>query len=164
MGGTVALMTAARRPDLVGKVMVVDMTPQPAGFVGQSAAGVRGLADTLQALTATPNGRRLVESAMEMFGGPQPKDRRSDTDVVARATHELAVTDLTPELKRIAAPLTVLYAAPNPEQRSLVRDRYEAAYRGKADSKLVRVDASGHMIMLDQPARFRTELKQFLAR
>ena len=162
MGGTVALMVASRRPDLVGKVMVIDMTPQPAGFVGQNAAGVRGLADTLQALTATPNGRRLVESAIEMFGGPQPMDRRSDTDVVARATHELAVTDLTPELKRIAAPLTVVYAVPNPDQRTLVGDRYEAAYRAKADAKLVRVDGSGHMIMFDQPSRFRAELKRFL--
>jgi pimeloyl-ACP methyl ester carboxylesterase len=97
-----------------------------------------------------------------MFGGPQPMDRRSDTDVVARATHELAVTDLTPELKRIAAPLTVVYAVPNPDQRTLVGDRYEAAYRAKADAKLVRVDGSGHMIMFDQPSRFRAELKRFL--
>jgi pimeloyl-ACP methyl ester carboxylesterase len=162
MGGTVALMVAARRPELVGKVMVVDMTPQPAGFVGQSAAGVRGLADTLQALSATPNGRRLVESAMEMFGGPQPRDRRSDTDVVARATHELAVTDLTAELKRIKAPLKVAYAVPTADQRALLRDRYEAAYRAKADATLVRFDGSGHMIMIDQPAKFRAELKSFL--
>ncbi len=164
MGGTVALMVAARRPDLVGKVMVVDMTPQPAGFVGQSAAGVRGLADALQALTATPNGRRLVENAMEMFGGPQPRDRRSDTGVVARATHELAVTDLTAELARMEAPLTVIYAVPAPDQRPILQDRYQAAYRAKPDARLVRVDGSGHMIMFDQPAKFRAELKAFLTR
>ena len=163
MGGTVALMVAARRPDLLGRVMVVDMPPQPAGFVGQSAAGMRGLAHTLQALTATPSGQRLIESAMEMFGGPQPRDHRSDTGVVARATHELAVTDLTPELARIKAPLTVVYAVPNAEQRPLLQDRYMAGYRGKADTRLVRVDGSGHMIMFDQPAKFRAELKRFLA-
>jgi pimeloyl-ACP methyl ester carboxylesterase len=163
MGGTVALMLAARRPELVGKVMVVDMTPQPAGFVGSSAAGVRGLADALQALTATPNGRRLVESAVEMFGGPQPGDRRSDTDVVARATHELAVTDLTAELSRIKAPLTVMYAVPNAEQRAALKERYEAAYRAKRDARLVRIEGSGHMIMFDQPAKFRAELKSFLS-
>ena len=163
MGGTIATMVAARYPDRAGKVMVVDMTPQPAGFVGSSAAGVRGLADALQALTATPNGRRLVESAVEMFGGAQPGDRRSDTDVVARATHELAVTDLTAELGRIKAPLTVMYAVPNAEQRAALTARYEAAYRAKRDSRLVRIEGSGHMIMFDQPAKFRSELKSFLS-
>ena len=164
MGGTITLMLAARHPELVGKAMVVDMLPQPAGFVGSSAAGVRGLADALKGLTATPGGRRLVESAIEMFGGSQPTDRRSDTDVVARATHELAVTDLTSELPRIKAPLTVVYAAPDPETAATVSRRYAAGYRGKADAKLVRVDGSGHMIMDDEPARFRAVLKEFLTR
>lgn len=164
MGGTVALMVAARHPEAVGKAMVVDMTPQPAGFVGSTASNVRALADTLQGLTATPGGRRLVESAMEMFVGVQPADRRSDTDVVARATHELAVTDLTDDLRRIQAPLTVVYAVPSPEQRPALQASYQSAYRQKRDARLVRVDGSGHMIMLDQPAKFRSELKAFLSR
>lgn len=164
MGGTVALMTASRYPARVGKVMVVDMTPQPAGFVGASASGVRQLADILADVTATPSGRRLVESVMERFGGAQPPDRRSDTDVIARATHELAVTDLTDDLPRITAPLTVVYASPDAEQRSYFASRYEAAYRAKRDVRLVRVEPSSHMIMFDQPSRFRSELKQFLAK
>ena len=164
MGGTIALMVAARHPDVIGKAMVVDMLPQPAGFVGSSAAGVRGLADALKGLTATPNGRRLVESAIQMFGGAEPGDRRSDTDVVARATHELAVTDLTPELPRIKAPLTIVYAAPDPQTAASVAHRYAAGYRAKADTKLVRIDGSGHMIMHDQPTRFRAALKEFLSR
>jgi N-formylmaleamate deformylase len=155
MGGTVALMVAARHPDLVGKAMVVDMLPQPAGFVG--------LADALRGLTATPGGRRLVESAIGMFGGTQPVDRRSDPDVVARATHELALTDLTPELPKIKAPLTVVYAAPDAETAASITRNYVASYRAKGDAKLIRVDGSGHMIMDDQPARFRSVLKEFLA-
>lgn len=162
MGGTVALMTASRYPERVGKVMVVDMTPQPAGFVGSTASGARQLANALQGITATPGGRRLVESVMDMFGGTQPPDRRSDADVVARATHELAVTDLTPDLSRIKVPLTVVYAVPNPEQRSTLQSIYTSAYRSKRDAKLVRVDGSGHMIMFDQPARLTAEMKAFL--
>lgn len=162
MGGTVALMVAARRPELVGKAMVVDMLPQPAGFVGSSAAGVRGLADALRGLSQTPGGKRLIEGAIEAFGGARPLDKRSDTDVVARATHELAVTDLGAELGRIRAPLTVLYAIPDPERRAALTASYGGAYRAKAGARLVRVDDSGHMIMWDQPARFRTELKRFL--
>jgi N-formylmaleamate deformylase len=162
MGGTIALMVAARHPSQVGKVMVVDMLPQPAGFVGSSATGVRGLADALRGLTATPGGRRLVESAIQMFGGAQPVDRRSDPDVVARATHELALTDLTPELARIKAPLTVVYAAPDPETATATARNYAAGYRASSNVKLVRVDNSGHLIMHDQPRRFQAELKRFL--
>ncbi|MEA3053792.1 MAG: hypothetical protein QOG72_2695 [Sphingomonadales bacterium] len=160
MGGTVAMMVAARHPGLAGKVMVVDMLPQPAGILGGDAVGIRGLADGLRDLSSTPGGRRLVESAIRLFGNPESG---ADPDVTARATHELALTDLTPELPRIAAPLTVLYASLDPSRRAADDSRYRRAYRGKPGAKLVRIDGSGHMIMYDQPARFRTELKAFLA-
>jgi N-formylmaleamate deformylase len=160
MGGTVAMMVAARHPSLVGKVMVVDMLPQPAGIIGGDAVGIRGLADSLRDLSATPGGRRLVESAIRLFGNPESG---ADPDVTARATHELALTDLTPELPRITAPLTVVYASLDPSRRIADDARYRAAYRGKRGAKLVRIDQSGHMIMYDQPARFRAELKAFLA-
>jgi N-formylmaleamate deformylase len=161
MGGTVAMMVAARHPSLPGKVMVVDMLPQPAGLLGGDAAGIRGLADSLRDLSATPGGKSLVESAIRLFGNPEGG---ADPDVTARATHELALTDLTGELPRIAAPLTVVYASLDPSRRAPDDARYRAAYRGKPGAKLVRIDNSGHMIMYDQPARFRTELKAFLAK
>ncbi|HEX8380581.1 MAG TPA: alpha/beta hydrolase [Allosphingosinicella sp.] len=160
MGGTVAMMVAARHPSLPGKVMVVDMLPQPAGILGGDAAGMRGLADSLRDLSASPGGRRLVESAIRLFGNPEGG---ADPDVTARATHELALTDLTRELPRIAAPLTVVYASLDPSRRAADDGRYRAAYSGKRGAKLVRIDDSGHMIMYDQPARFRSELKSFLA-
>lgn len=160
MGGTVAMMVAARHPGLPGKVMVVDMLPQPAGIIGGDAAGMRGLADSLRDLSASPGGRRLVESAIRLFGNPEGG---ADPDVTARATHELALTDLTVELPRIAAPLTVVYASLDPSRRAADDSRYRAAYARKRGARLVRIDNSGHMIMYDQPARFRAELRQFLA-
>lgn len=159
MGGTVAMMLAARHPGLAGKVMVVDMLPQPAGIIGGDAAGMRGLADSLRDLSASPGGRRLVESAIRLFGNPEGG---ADPDVTARATHELALTDLTPELPRIAAPLTIVYASLDPSRRASDDARYRAAYRGKRGARFVRVDNSGHMIMYDQPTKFRSELKAFL--
>ena len=161
MGGTVAMMVAARHSQRVGKVMVVDMLPQPAGIIGGSAQTMRGLADSLRDLSATPGGRRLVESAIRLFGNPESG---ADPDVVARATHELALTDLTPELPRIAAPLTVVYASLDPSRRAADDSRYRAAYAKKRGARLVRIDDSGHMVMYDQPVRFRAELKAFLAR
>lgn len=165
MGGTIATMLAARHPSKVGRAMVVDILPQPAGIIGSSAAGVRGLAESLRGLTATPRGRRLVESVMGMFGNDQA-DGRSDADVVARATHELAVTDLTPELRRILAPLTIVYATPrrtdtvDPAQVSRI---YRAAYSTARTARFVPVANSGHMIMYEQPRVFQAALKSFLA-
>ena len=160
MGGTVAMLVAARHPSLPGKVMVVDMLPQPAGILGGDAAGMRGLADSLRDLSASAGGRRLVESAIRLFGD---SEGGADPDVTARATHELALLDLTRELPRIAAPLTVVYASLDSSRRAVDDARYRSAYSGKRGAKLVRVDNSGHMIMYDQPARFRAELKSFLA-
>jgi N-formylmaleamate deformylase len=163
MGGALAMMVAARHPLRVGKVMVVDMLPQPAGILGGSAGGLRGLADTLRDLSAAPGGRRLVESAIRLFGGSQSQDSRSDPDVVARATHELALLDLGPQLPRIQAPLTVVYASLDDSRRAAADRSYALGYAPRRGTKLVRIDNSGHMIMYDQPARFRAALKSFLA-
>lgn len=164
MGGTVAMMIGANAPSRVGKIMVVDMLPQPSGLLGGSAEGMRGLADGLRDLAATPGGRRLFESLIGGFGPPPgPGGGRSDGDVVARAMHELATTDLTADLPRIRAPMTVIYAAPDARARARVDRDYSLAYAGKAGARLVRVDDSGHMVMQDQPARFAAELRRFLA-
>ena len=163
MGGTLALMLAARHPDEVGKVMVVDMLPQPAELLGASASGIRGLADTLSNLSGTAFGRSLIESAIRAFGNDRIDNLKSDPDVVARAAHELALTDLRPELPRIKTPLTILYASPDPSLAATADSVYREAYAGDPAAHLVRIDGSGHMIMADQPRRFEEELRKFLA-
>jgi pimeloyl-ACP methyl ester carboxylesterase len=74
-------------------------------------------------------------------------------------------TDLTPELRRIRAPLTIVYACParlsyacGPVSRAFTR-----AYAARPGTRLARIDRSGHSIMLDQPAAFQAELRAFLA-
>jgi pimeloyl-ACP methyl ester carboxylesterase len=164
MGGAVAILLAARHPSQAGKLMVVDMLPKPAAMFGSSPEGVRGLADSLAEMAAAPGGRELVASFMGMFGDSKTTGPASDPDVVARSLHELATMDLTPQLPRIGAPFTVLYAVADPRRRAEVERDYIAAYRLRRGANLVRVDNSGHMIMLDQPARFRAELAAFLRR
>lgn len=163
MGGTLAMMIGANAPLRAGRIMVVDMLPQPSGLLGANAEGMRGLADGLRDLAATPGGRRLFESLVSGFAPPEAADRRSDSDVVARAMHELATTDLTADLARIRAPLTVVYAAPDPRNQARIDSDYRTSYAAKADARLVRIDNSGHMVMQDQPARFAEELRRFLA-
>jgi pimeloyl-ACP methyl ester carboxylesterase len=162
MGGTLALMLAARHPQLVGRTMVVDMLPQPAELLGSSAASIRGLADILESVSGTGFGQSLIDSAVRMFGNDAPVNVKSDRDVVARAARELALTDLTPELPRIRAPLTVVYASPAPALAATADGVYGRAYADAA-ARLVRIDGSGHMVMADQPGRFADELKRFLA-
>lgn len=163
MGGTVAMMVAARHPARAGKVMVVDMLPQPAGLVGSSATGVRGLADALRGLGQSENGRRVIQSAIRIFGNSEAEASNSDPDVVARATHELALTDLTPELPKLQVPMTVVYASIDETRRAATDRNYAGAYAAVKGAKLVRIDDSGHMIMYEQPTRFRAALKSFLA-
>ena len=163
MGGSLAMMLAARRPELVDRVMVVDMLPQPAGLLGSSPERIRGFADRMREVAATPGGRRLVESLIGSFG-TNGSGGTSDPDVVGRAMHELSSLDLTPELPRIRAPLTIVYASPAERSRARYEAAYTSAYAGARSAELVRIDGSGHMIMYDQPARLHQAIRAFLSR
>jgi len=139
--------------------MVVDMLPQPAGLFGGSARDAAPLADFM----ATPGGSRLFASLMAVFSPPEVA-RGSDPAVVGRATRDLATTDLSGRLARIRAPFTVVYASPDRLASQAVDDSFERAYASARHVRLVRIDGSGHMVMLDQPARFRAALRDFLGR
>lgn len=165
MGGTLAMMLADRYPARVGKAMVVDMLPAPAGLFGINPTGAAPLFEGIRAfLTSSASGRRMLESMMASYGGGRAAD--SDPDVVAQVTHELANTDLTPRLGGIKVPLTVVYATPRAREGfdpAEVSRSYRSAYAGASGAKLVRIGDSGHMIMADQPARFQAAMKAFLA-
>ncbi len=164
MGGTLAMLIALRRPELVGRIMVVDMLPQPAGLFGGSASGWAPFAASLGAMMGTPGGRQLFANIMGAFSPPNGGARGSDPHVVGRVTQELVATDLGPRLARLRTPMTVLYASPDPRARAGIDRQFTSAYANARTARLVRVDGSGHMIMLDQPARFQRELRGFLVR
>jgi pimeloyl-ACP methyl ester carboxylesterase len=176
MGGTIGLMVAARHPDAVGKLMVVDMVPFLGalfGPPGTTADSIKPMADGLLASmrSAEPEARRQraigTLNSMINTEAKRPaaiEDSLTSTpDVSARAYHELVVTDLRPELAAIKAPLTVLYVVPKgfmtPEK---IDAAYQAAYAPVKQARLKRIDDSAHFIMWDQPALFQTEVKQFL--
>jgi len=161
MGGTLAMMIGARHPNLAGRIMVVDILPQPAGLFGGSSADMGPLA---RSIMSSPSGRRLFGSLISAFSPPDASNRLSDSDVVARAMQDLAGMDLGPQLPRLRAPLTVVYAAPDPRGRAAVDRSFASAYAGARGARLVRIDGSGHMIMLDQPARFAAAMRSFLTR
>ena len=178
MGGTIALMTAAGHPERVGRVMVVDMLPWMGvmfGAPGSTPESVRPVADQIRAAMsgpATPQGdamqQQMIASMIKTEGlraGPIADSRASDRGVSARAFHELIVTDLRPELPRITAPVTVLYVNPpqSPLKDAQMEAGYRAAYAGLKRVQLKRIPDSWHFIMFDQPERFQSEVRSFLA-
>ncbi|HTU09297.1 MAG TPA: alpha/beta hydrolase [Allosphingosinicella sp.] len=164
MGGTLAMMLAADHPRLIGRVMVVDMLPAPAGLFGQTTADASSIARGIAGLTETESGRRLFSSFVGMFAPEGSSFRTSDPAVVGRAMNELAAIDLTGRLPEIRVPLTVAYASPHARAGAAMDRQFARAYAGARQARFVRIDNSGHMIMYDQPARLEQAIRDFLGR
>ncbi|MEZ6022395.1 MAG: alpha/beta hydrolase [Hyphomonadaceae bacterium] len=178
MGGTIGMMLAARHPDSVGKLMVVDMFPFMGAMFGGPAATPETLtpiADNIRAqMAAVPQGvvtpilRQTIES---MVGTEAARAqiiehaRQSNNVTTANAFRELIVTDLRPELANITMPFTTLYVIP--PQAPITPEQYAAfmvaSYANIPQANVVRIDDSRHFIMIDAHARFMQEVRAFLA-
>ncbi len=177
MGGTIAMMLAARHPDSVGKLMVVDMVPFMGLVFGNpnaTSASITPLADQIHAgmaggtreaynaqATTAINGMINTES---LRAGPIQDMLTSDQQTAANAYRELLVTDLRPELPHITAPTTILYIRFNYPgmTNEMVDGIYRGAFATLPSARLKRIDDSAHFIMLDQPAAFAAEVNAFL--
>ena len=177
MGGTIGMMLAARHPDSVGKLMVVDMIPFMGamfGGPGTTAESVVPMADQIYASMSSASAEEYQARAdaqivgmintESLRAGPLEDGRASDRAVASSAFRELVVTDLRPELGHITAPTTVLYVKFNdPRMTPEVVDAiYQASFASLPGATLTRIDDSAHFIMLDQPARFAAEVNAFL--
>ncbi|MEZ5960868.1 MAG: alpha/beta hydrolase [Hyphomonadaceae bacterium] len=177
MGGTIGMMLAARHPESVGKLMVVDMFPFMGNMFGGPTAtpdSVRPMADQIRAgMRMAPQGvvseqTRATINTMVRTEAARPEiiehARTSDIGVTANAFHELITTDLRPELTNITAPITVLYVIP--PQMPLTPEQYDgfmrASYASVPSARLVKIDESYHFIMIDQFDRFMSEVAEFL--
>lgn len=176
MGGEAALLLAARHPEAVGRVLVVDALPFFPLLLNPSATAdaMRPQAATMRAAleTASPAQFSAMQSAAATRlvktdaarGDVAAAAATSDKRVVARATEELLTTDLRAELPRIKAPLGVLYAH-DPRfgvTEAAVDALYKSAYAEAPAARLERIDDSFHFIMLDQPVAFAETVARFL--
>lgn len=177
MGGSIGMMLASRHPAALARLMVVDMVPYLGTlFAGPGAtpAKIEAVADMIATGTraATPEQRimRANDTIADMVNteamrADAVKDSvASDTEVSIRAFRELIVTNLIPELAKIAVPVTVLYVQPKsvpvpPEQFDAV---YKSTYASVKSLTLKRIPDSAHFIMWDQPKRFQAEVAAFL--
>ena len=166
MGGSIAMMIGARHPHAAGRIMVVDMLPSPSRPFGLSATAAKPLARVIgDEMQRADRLRRELKPFVARFGNADWLENRSDGSVVARSVEELMATDLTPELRRIRAPLTVVYACSARFSYACgqVGRVFAGAYAARPGTKLIRIDRSGHTIMWDQPAAFRSALRAFLS-
>ncbi|MBA2626903.1 MAG: alpha/beta hydrolase [Gemmatimonadales bacterium] len=173
MGGTIAMMVAARNPGLVGRVMVVDMVPSMGAMMGQPGATpetLRPVADQMRAQIL--NGNLLDQMVGSMARSEEHRRMlvayadSSDRLTVANAMHELILTDMRPEIARIDVPLTVVYVQ-RPDV-TVPPHQFDASmkemYRNAPNATMVRIDESNHYIQLDQPARFVAAVETFMRR
>ena len=177
MGGTIAMMLAARHPELVGRLMVVDMPPALGVMFtppGSTAEAVRQMADSMRAgiLAAAPGAGMFEQMVPTMTRVDSMKPmllagaRGSHRATTANAFHELIVTDLRPELPRITAPMTVLYVLPpnSPIPLAQYESAMRAAYAGAPSAQIVKIEDSYHFIQFDQPGRLIAELDALMRR
>lgn len=179
MGGTIGMMLAARHPDAVGRLMVVDMIPFMGAMFAQpgvdpTVAAITPMVEaiTAQAAVAADEAYRAQAAAavISMIKTESLRERplqdaaRSDRVTSQNAYKELLLTDLRPELARITAPVAVMYVAF--EFPGMTAEMTDGIYRGSfatlPSARLTRIDDSAHFIMLDQPTRFAAEVNAFL--
>lgn len=171
MGGLVGMMLAARHPDRVGRLMVVDALPFIGTLFGaKDVAGIISRSEQMRDMmlaaarmptpvTADPGGiwSNTAKGRIQVANWSAKTDARAS----AHAMHEVMTTDMRPELAKITAkPFTVLYATGAGPQATAI---WQREYAG-SPATLIAVPDSYHFIMLDQPARFAGEVKAFLSR
>jgi len=177
MGGTIGMMLAARYPEAVGRLMVVDMIPFMGvmlGGAGATSQSVAPIADQVAAsmADATPP-EYQARAAAAVTGmikteskraGPLQDTATTDQQIAARSMRELFVTDLRAELPKITAPTEVLYVKfADPMTNEITDGIYQASFASLPGVTLKRIDDSAHFIMLDQPAVFYTDLDAFVS-
>lgn len=177
MGGSWAMMIAARHPELAGRVMVIDMMPFLGAMFGQPGAtpdSVRPIAEQIRAGIAGGTGPARRQRTEQMIATmvrteaarPTIVDQSlaSDAGVSGQGMYDVITTDLRPDLPNIHVPLTVLYVLPSgaPLTPAQIDGYYRLAYAATPQAVLRRIPDSYHFIMIDQPALFQAALRTFL--
>ncbi len=178
MGGIVSMILARDHPDVVGRIMVVDVPSFFSVLINPFATEA-----TFAAFAEATRRQYMDKSASELEDDLLRTARRlvrskddlarvvewgmsSDQALTADVMAEVMTTDLRPDLGKIAAPTNVLYAFESsmPISNLAVDQLYASAYSGLKDCQLVRIDDARHYIMLDQPDRFHREVVAWMER
>lgn len=168
MGGFVAMRTAARRPDLVRSLILLETSADPEPV--DNVARYRQLTWVTRVL-----GPRIVRNKVApiMLGKSTLTDpaRRDDvarfTDIMSRRRDIWRAVNgvvdrggVHHELARIAAPTVVIVGDEDVATPPAKAERIAAAIAG---AKLVSIPRAGHSSTVEQPAAVTAAIEQFLA-
>jgi pimeloyl-ACP methyl ester carboxylesterase len=177
MGGSLAMRVATQNPDIVGKLMVVDMMP----FLGAMFAGPTATPQSVEPIAAQMR-RGMIDATPEVYRAQatgavtamvrnEEHRARAIADSVAsnqavsgQSMYDLVTTNLIPDLPRFTGPFTVLWVVPAgvPLTQEQLAMAYRAAYAGAPQAVVTHIPDSAHFIMWDNPTRFQSELRSFL--
>lgn len=179
LGGTLALMMAAQRPEAPARLVIVDALP----FVG----GLRGPGVTPEMARQNAQAMRQQMSALsdEQWAAAAPqaargmsRDAQRSTELVAwgrastrattiQAMGELWGGDFRPLLPQIQRPVLVLgaWAAYEPMGSTLESTRriFEAQYAGLPAKRIEMSERGYHFLMWDDPQWLQAQVRDFLA-
>lgn len=177
MGGASGLMLAQDRPDLVGRVMIVDSLPYFGALYGpdMTPERARPQAEQTARLTATLDDASFRASQEGLAQGmSRDADTRaamvewsmaSDRRALGLAMRDILTTDLRPGLAAMTTPVWAVYAADadGGAPAAMADAIWAREYAALPGVRLERVDGSRHFIMADQPQAFMALVREFLA-
>jgi len=176
MGGLSGLLLAQSHPDSVGRLMIVDALPFYSAMFGPTVTADQARPFAAQAsamiLSADEAAFRAqqVQTAAGLARDPAMRENivawsmATDRHAFAAAMTDVMTTDARPGLAAMTLPVTALYATdpdggPPP---AMAQALWEQEYAALPGVKMIRVDASRHFVMADQPARFDELVDDFL--
>lgn len=176
LGGLSGILLAQQHPELVGKLMTVDSLPFYSAMFGPSVTPdqVRPFADrAATAILAADDaafGNQQTQTAAALVRDPATRaavvewSLESDRHAMASAMKDVMTTDARPGLSAMTMPVTALYASDvdGGSPAAGADAMWAREYATLPGVTLVRVDASRHFIMADQPARFDLLVDDFL--
>jgi pimeloyl-ACP methyl ester carboxylesterase len=169
MGGFVAMRVAARRPELVRSLVLVDTSagPEPPENIPRYRRlewvarwfGTRPVAGRVEAIMHGASARKDPARAADLRAWRQ-RLIQADAIVMNRAVEGvLTRQSALPLLPRIRCPTLVMVGE---EDVATVPARSEELVAGIAGARLVRIPRAGHMSPIDAPEAVTTELRTFL--
>ena len=146
MGGYLSLRLAARRPEAVRRLVLVDPAGMPSGRTMVGHLGPLLLAARYARPSFLPV---LVRDAL--YAGPF---------TLLRATRDLLAEDVRGDLARVGAPTLLVWGERDPLIPPSIGDVMRAEI---PDSRLLVIEGAGHNPMFDRPGDFNRALLAFLA-
>ncbi len=163
-GGHIGFLLAARRPDLVRALVVVEATPAPDP---EAPAAVRTWLESWPQPFATRAqaveffggdslwARTWADGLVERDGGLWPAFR---TEAMVAALNDVSHVAAWDEWSAIRCPICVVRSADGTNESD-----YHRMIELQPAARLVQIEGAGHDLHLDQPVRWRDALEQFLS-